>query len=107
VTATAIDQPLLTPLRVGGLTLPLTILIGLDRPGQVGAANRSPDEAGLNHLADAIPFGEKLTHPLLPAIDEGENTMMVRRSSGVAFIARPVNGGVDRPLVDQIRMEGR
>jgi hypothetical protein len=106
VTATAIDQPLLTPLRVGGLTLPLT-LIGLDRSGQVGAADRSPDEAGLNHLADAVPFGEKLTHRLLPTIDEGQNTMVVRRSSGTAFIARPVNCGVDRPLVDQVGMEGR
>jgi hypothetical protein len=35
----------------------------------------------------------------LPAIDEGQNTMVVRRSSGVAFIARPVNGGVDRPFL--------
>jgi hypothetical protein len=54
VTATAIDQRLLTPLRVGGLTLPPTLLIGPDRLGQVGAANRSPGEAGLNHLADAV-----------------------------------------------------
>jgi hypothetical protein len=42
VTATAIDKPLLTPLRVGGLTLPPTLIIGLDRPGQVGAAKQVP-----------------------------------------------------------------